>query len=208
MGYALSQKEQARSAAESPVSGQDGMTIISGAAVTLRSAQESDRRAMYEWLVESDVTPSMMGPPLFPDVPLPTWREFCDDYGPLLFDGSRPEREGSYIVEVGGEALGQVNYEVTGPGQGSQELDIWLRSEADCGHGYGPDALTALTRHLHDTIGAQEFIIRPSKRNRRAVRAYMKAGFVLVPMTQKRQAERYGPGDYSDTVVLRLRLLT
>jgi RimJ/RimL family protein N-acetyltransferase len=182
------------------------MTIISGALVMLRSAQESDRRAIYEWLAASDITPSMMGPPLFPDTPPPTWEQFCDDYGPQFFDGSTPEREGSYVVEVGGEALGQVNYQTTGSGQGTAELDIWLRSEADCGHGYGPDALTALARHLRDTIGAHEFVIRPSRRNPRAVRAYQKAGFALVPMTQKRQADRYGPGDYSDTVVLRMRL--
>jgi RimJ/RimL family protein N-acetyltransferase len=182
------------------------VTTISGAVVALRSARESDRRAIYEWLATSDATPSMMGPPLFPETPPPTWEQFCDDYGPQFFDGSKPEREASYVIEVGGEALGQVNYQITDSGQGAVELDIWLRSEADCGHGYGTDALAALTRHLHDTIGAHEFVIRPSRRNPRAVRAYQKAGFVLLTMTQGQQAERYGVGDYPDTVVLRMTL--
>jgi RimJ/RimL family protein N-acetyltransferase len=182
------------------------VTTISGAVVTLRSARASDRRAIYEWLATSDVTPSMMGPPLFPETPPPTWEQFCDDYGPQFFDGSIPEHQGSYVVEVGGEALGQVNYQFTDSGRGTVELDIWLRSEADCGHGYGPDALAALTRHLYESIGAHEFVIRPSRRNPRAVHAYQKAGFVLLPMTQERQTERYGAGDYPDTVVLRMRL--
>lgn len=42
----------------------------------------------------------------------------------------------------------------------------------------------------------------PSARNRRAIRAYRKAGFVLVPMTAQEQIDTYGPGDYADTVVM------
>lgn len=181
------------------------VTTISGDLVTLRPALESDRRAIYEWLAESDLTPSMMGPPLYPEALPPTWEEFCDDYGPHFFDGTTPERARSWVIEVGGEALGQVNYEVE-PARRYVELDIWLRSQADCSHGYGSDALIALTRHLRDTIGVHEFVIRPSLRNPRAVRAYQKAGFALAPMTVERQTELYGPGDCSDTVVLRMRL--
>jgi diamine N-acetyltransferase len=161
---------------------------------------------MFEWLVESDVTSSMMGPPVFPDVPPPTWEEFCDDYDPRFFDGSSPETAGSYVVEVADRAVGQVNYEVTDPSREHVELDIWLRSEAECGHGYGPDALRTLARHLRDSIGATEFIIRPSARNPRAVRAYEKAGFERVPMAASEQTRLYGAGDYSDSVVLRMRL--
>jgi hypothetical protein len=38
-----------------------------------------------------------------------------------------------------------------------------------------------------------------------SLRAYAKAGFRLLPLTNEEQAERYGPGDYSDTVVLAKR---
>ncbi len=82
------------------------------------------------------------------------------------------------------------------------ELDIWLRSEGDTGNGYGPDALAALTEHLQSTLGVSTFLLRPSARNRRAIRAYQKAGFTLAPMTAQQQVETYGPGDYDDTVVL------
>jgi RimJ/RimL family protein N-acetyltransferase len=170
----------------------------------MRASRESDRRAVFEWLAESDVTPSMMGPPLFPEVPPPTWEEFCNDYDSRFFDSSAPERVGSYVIEVEGESVGQVNYEVRGPSGGFVELDVWLRCESDCGHGYGSDALRTLMRHLHDALGATEFIIRPSARNPRAIRAYQKAGFALVPMSASEQARMYGEGDYTDTVVLRL----
>jgi RimJ/RimL family protein N-acetyltransferase len=180
--------------------------MIRGSMVTLRPARESDRRDVYRWLAESDVTRCMMGPPLYPDASVPTWDEFCDDYGPHFFDGSREEVARSYVIEVDGEAVGHVNYDGMDPVRGTVELDIWLRSEGVCGRGYGSDALAALTGHLHERFGTTEFVIRPSRRNPRAVHAYEKAGFAPLPLSGEQQAEMYGPGDYTDAVVMRRRL--
>ncbi len=182
--------------------GGSGVTRIQGNIAQLRSACESDRRDVYSWLAESDVTASMMGPPMYPDSPPPTWDEFCADYGPHFFEGSAVELEASYIIEVSGESVGQVNYEIRDAPVRLAELDIWLRSERDTGNGCGPDALASLTEHLRSTLGISTFLLRPSARNRRAIRAYRKAGFTLVPMTAQQQVETYGPGDYDDTVVL------
>lgn len=176
--------------------------MIEGRMVRLRPARESDRRDVYAWLAESDVTSSMMGPPLYPDAPIPTWEEFCADYAPQFFDASTPEREASYIIEVADDAVGHLNYEIVGDPPRYAELDIWMRSERDTGHGWGPDALEALVAHLHSAYGVTSMVIRPSARNPRAIRAYEKAGFTRVTMTAAEQAERYGPGDCDDTVVL------
>lgn len=178
------------------------MTPIFGATVTLRPARESDRRDVFRWLTESDVTPSMMGPPLFPELPAPTWDQFNRDYGPSFFDGSTPEIECSYIIEVAGEPIGQINYEVRDRSTRYAELDIWLRSQTDTGHGYGPDALTALVDHLFRVFDVDTFVIRPSARNPRAIRAYEKAGFVMSPMSSKEQVDRYGAAEYTDSIVL------
>jgi diamine N-acetyltransferase len=178
------------------------VTVIHGNLVQLRPARKTDRRAVYSWLAESDVTSSMLGLPLYPDVPPPTWEEFCADYGSHFFDDSAPEREASYIIEVGDEAVGHVNYEIVGVPPRHAELDIWMRSERDTGRGWGSDALGALMAHLHSAHGVPKFVIRPSARNRRAIGAYQKAGFTLVPMTTQEQAHAFGPGDYDDNVVL------
>lgn len=178
------------------------MARIRGSIVWLRPARLSDRRAVYSWLAQSDVTASMMGPPTYPESPPPTWEEFCVDYGPRFFDGSTPEVEASYVIEVSGEPVGHVNYEVRDSPARHAELDIWLRSEADTGHGYGPDALAALTAHLHATRGIDTFLIRPSARNPRAIRAYQKAGFRVIHMSSVQQAETYGVGDYADDVAM------
>lgn len=176
--------------------------MIRGRLVTLRPAHEGDRRSVYEWLAESEVTRSMMGPPHFPENPVPTWEEFCADYVPAYFDGTRQHVERSYIIEVDGEAVGHVSYSDVDRTHGLAELDIWLRSEAVCGRGYGSDALIALTGHLQETLGLTEYILRPSRRNERAIASYARAGFVLLPLSNDEQAARYGPGDYPDTVVL------
>jgi diamine N-acetyltransferase len=157
-------------------------------------------------MAASEATRWMMGPPLFPEAPIPTWEEFCADYVPLFFDGTQPYFGRSYIVDVAGEAIGHVSYSEVDLAPGKAELDIWLRSEAVCGRGYGSDALVALTRHLYETLGLTEFIIRPSRRNERAVRAYAKAGFVLLPLSPEEQAALYGPTEHYDTVVMLRRV--
>jgi RimJ/RimL family protein N-acetyltransferase len=182
------------------------MTPISGTRVTLRPSRESDRRDVFRWLAESDVTSSMLGPPLFPEEPAPTWDEFIADYGPNFFDGSTLEVESSYIIEVAGESVGQINYEVRESPTRLAELDIWLRSSADTRRGYGSDALLSLTGHLFRTLGVDTFLIRPSARNPKAIRAYQKAGFIVMPMSTQEQIECHGAGDYEDTVVLMKRV--
>lgn len=176
--------------------------VVSGTMVTLRPSRESDRRDVFEWLAGSDATPSMLGPPLFPEVPAPTWDEFNSDYTPNFFDQSTPQLESSYIIELAGEPIGQINYEIRETPERLAELDIWLRSLNDTGHGYGTDALVTLTDHICRTLGVRTFLIRPSARNPRAMRAYHKAGFDAVPMSAEEQADRFGAGDYTDTVVM------
>lgn len=176
--------------------------MIRGSLIHLRPARESDRRAVYEWMAHSDVTSFMFGPPLFPETPIPSWDEFCADYVSLFFDGSQPDVGRSYIIEHAGEAIGHVGYSQVDLGDGRVELDIWLRSAADCGHGYGNDTLRALVEHLHETMGITDFVIRPSPRNPRAIRAYAKAGFVVQSLSAEQQWAMYGPPDYDDTVVM------
>ncbi len=147
----------------------------------------------------------MFGPPAFPEIPIPTWEEFSADYVEYFFGGSREELGRSYIIEVTGEAVGHVSHSQTDVVRGWTELDIWLCAEADCGKGYGCEALRALVAHLHTTLGLRGFIIRPSRRNPRAIRAYANAGFVESTLSPAERSH-FGPDESHDTVVMRLRL--
>lgn len=170
--------------------------------INLRLAGEVDRHRIYEWLAASDVTCSMMGPPDYEDHPVPTWEEFNRDYKHYYFDGSRPEKGQCFIIVAGGEDVGVISYSQVDPESNEVELDIWLRSEADCGKGYGSQAIEQLCDHLRYQEGVVQFIIRPSARNKRAVAAYRKAGLETVKMSMKEQEQRYGPADYKDSVVM------
>ena len=171
--------------------------------VELRPATLDDRRRVYEWMARSDLTASMMGPPEFDEAPSPTWEAFCADYEPYFFDGSRPRVGRSFIIDHAGEAVGHVSYIRMNERESFAELDIWMRDSSYCGQGFGSAALDALVRLLHNTFGVREFILRPSARNVRAIRAYEKASFARMTLSADELAAIYGPGEYRDTVVLR-----
>ncbi len=174
--------------------------------MSIRPALASDRRNVYGWLAESDVTASMMGPPTYPDLAIPTWDEFCADYLPRYFDDSEPFAGRCFIIVAGGHDVGVVCYNAIDEQRRLTELDIWLRSEAACGKGYGSNALRLLCEHLHEAYGVGEFIIRPSERNRRAIAAYQRAGFERLPLTPSEQRMKFGEGDCQDSVVLLRRI--
>lgn len=182
--------------------------MIHGKEVSLRPATKHDRRDIYIWLTTSDVTPFMMGPPAYPDVSIPTWDEFCGDYTSLFFDGSQPDRGRSFIIEVDGQSIGHISYDGLDSKRSFAELDIWMRSQECCGHGYGTDALVALMGHLCDDFEIRKCIVRPSLRNRRAVRAYKKAGFRSSELSVEEQSRIYGRGEYSDTITLECNIVS
>jgi len=147
----------------------------------------------------------MMGPPHFPEIEIPSWEAFCADYIDTFFDDSRPGKGRSYVIEVAGAAAGHISYSQLNRHEGWAELDIWMASPEWCGKGYGADALVALSDQLHRTFGLTELIVRPSRRNIRALRSYERAGFVPVTSDTAVQLARYGPNEYHDTIVLHRR---
>jgi diamine N-acetyltransferase len=146
----------------------------------------------------------MMGPPRYPEQPIPTWDEFCADYLPHFFDGSAPTRGRCFLILSQGEATGQINYNdlLEAGGVRRVELDLWMRSRAWCGQGLGPDALDTLCSYLAQELEVAEFMVQPSARNPAAIRAYEKAGFQRVDGTPAELEQHWGPADYPDSVYL------
>lgn len=153
--------------------------ILFGEKVKLRPATPADRRPIFDWLTNSDLTRLTMGPPDYPDIPIPTWEEFKNDYKPYFFDSSKPLSGRCFIIEVNSEAIGQINHDKISTIDHSTELDIWLRSSAYINKGYGSDAINTLCDYLAQKFGCKKFIISPSERNRAAIKAYEKAGFII-----------------------------
>ena len=181
---------------------------IKGNKVELKPAQESDRKKIYTWLSQSDLTPSIMGPPEYPDLPIPTWEEFCKEYPPSFFHRSGDGKGRNYIIMINNEEVGTIGYDLLDKEKDRVVLDIWMRSEEFCGRGYGSDSLNALSTHIHENYGIKNFLICPSSRNKRAIKAYKKAGFKYVKTLDKKEQENvFGLSEYHDNILMIKRLI-
>lgn len=121
-----------------------------------------------------------------------------------FFDGSAPHLGRCFVILVNNEPVGQVYYNDIEERDHKKrtELDVWLRSERYCGQGFGSDAILTLCEYLAHQFGVQEFMMQPSARNPRAIRAYEKIGFVKLPLTVEEARARWGPNDYFDSVYM------
>ena len=86
---------------------------IQGERVVLQPATPEDERQILDWLLRSDVTPSLLGPPLFPERPLPPPEDSGERFDPHYLDGTAPELGRCFLILVDGEPVGQVTYSRT-----------------------------------------------------------------------------------------------
>ena len=171
--------------------------------IGLKPAQESDRKKIYSWLTRSNLTSSMMGPPHYPDQSIPSWDEFCEDYTLSFFNTSGDGRGRNYIIAINNEDIGTIGYDLLDKNKNRVLLDIWMKAEKYCGHGYGSDALDTLCKYIHKTYGVSNFIISPSARNKRAIAAYKKAGFEYVRTIDKEEQEKeFGKSEFYDNIIM------
>lgn len=182
--------------------------------ISIVPSKLGDKRKVFEWLCLSETAKSHMGPPTFEDHPIPSWDEYCEDFEDYYFDGSKPQNGQLWIIKHGEEEIGAICYSSFHLKGRSAELDIWIAIEKNCGKGFGSEAIRLLCDYLKEKLGIDGFIIRPSKRNERAVRAYEKAGFIKVTDEDKQKVVQkylleeywdiYGQGDYGtgDDIVL------
>jgi RimJ/RimL family protein N-acetyltransferase len=172
---------------------------LKGELITLKPSTLQDRRQIFEWLTQSDLTSSMLGTPNFPENPAPSWEEFIDDYYEYFFDGSQPESGCCFIIMLDNIAIGQINYNEIYEDAGIlyTELDIWLAGKKYTNKGHETDALKTLCDFLHKGLNCKKFIIGPARRNIGAVKSYQKAGFIetLIPPP-------HFVADYEDTIIM------
>lgn len=178
--------------------------MIKGSQVSLIPATLADRIQIYRWAACSDLTSSLFGPPTYPEHPIPTYEQFCRDHPEYFFNGSAPLWGRCFVIMVHQEAVGQIYYNDIQERDGCKrtELDLWMRAERYCGKGYGSEALLLLCEHLWTHLGVQRFMVQPSARNPRAIRAYEKIGFVKLNAPLAQAIEAWGPNDHTDSVYM------
>jgi diamine N-acetyltransferase len=170
--------------------------MIRGDRVVLRPATLADRRMVWEWSELSDIGPLVRSP----DGPH-TFDQFCVGWAPHYFMDGTPDLGRGFIILYSKNPVGFIAYNDVDPKR-RVELDIWMNSEANCGKGYGPDAVQTLCKHLSVELGLRTFMMQPSARNPRAIRAYEKAGFIRRTATPEEIRVEWGGVDHTDSVLM------
>lgn len=180
--------------------------------VSIRHATLGEKFKTYEWLCLSDTASLHMGEPDYPESPVPDWDQFRNDFEDFYYQKEHQDLGSVMIVSHDGEEIGCLCHASFHLIPKAAELDIWLNKLENCGKGYGTIALRELVEYLKNEKGIERFIIRPSEKNTRAIRAYEKAGFKRV--RDKMETVKayllpdylhlYGDGDYGfqNTAVL------
>lgn len=171
--------------------------MIEGEHVVLRPAAMGDRRMVYDWSHDSDIAPIIH----LSDDSDETFQQFCDGWEECFFTDTSPERGRMFIILHNDTPVGAIAYNDIDP-KNRVELDIWMNCEANCGKGFGPDAIETLCEYLSAEFGVKTFMMQPSARNPRAIRAYVKAGFVARPATPEQIKAEWGGVDHHDSVLM------
>ncbi|MCK5128354.1 MAG: GNAT family N-acetyltransferase [Clostridiales bacterium] len=147
---------------------------IIGEKITLIAAELAHKHIVYEWGAESDIAHRIFN---IEDEKFVTYEDFDKDYENFYFDGSQPFLGRGYVVCTK-EPVGFISYSAFEAESDTFELDIWLACEAQCGKGYGTEAIKLLGDYLFENFDIKRLLILPSSTNLRAIKSYIKAGFV------------------------------
>ena len=153
------------------------MTIASGQKVALRRAAPQDIVRAHHWLSGSDLTATWIGAPWFAERPIPTFEQFLLRYPPHTFDGTRPFEGRALVLSSAAVDLGILVWRRIDLMRDLVELDIWLAGTEYCRRGLAAEALELLCGWLQSSYGVNRFLLRPSRRNVRALRCARRAGF-------------------------------
>lgn len=182
----------------------------------IRHALINEKRKTYEWMCLSDTATAHMGGKEFSNNPIPTWEEFQEAFEDFYYTESDKASGSVMIISDEDKEIGCTCYACFHLHRQMVELDIWLKSESECGKGIGTQALKDTINYLNKELGINKFLIRPSEKNMRAIKSYQKAGFtycnnkesVLRSFYKPDLFDTYKGGDYGfeDTAVLILEL--
>jgi RimJ/RimL family protein N-acetyltransferase len=180
------------------------MIVATGPKVSLRLTQAADRDRAYAWMAQSDLTASFVGPPLFPDRPVPSHEAFGDRYPPFYFDGTRPFDGRALIIQAGGNDVGFLSHGAINLLHDVVELDLWFAQRDYCGSGRGAAAIMLACDWLQANAGIDRFLMRPSRRNVHALRAIRRAGFRETDLSAAHVIKQLHlpPAEYADEVLL------
>lgn len=151
--------------------------ILIGKKVKLRPMTVDDKPLFFDMAIQSEATPYLYGKMY--NNKIPSKEELFNDYKEYYFDGSQPKKGRCFAILFNNKVIGQINYNEINLQNNYVELDIWIAKSTNTGKGIGSDALKTLIKYLNQIMKVDNFIICPSIKNPRAIKAYQNAGFKI-----------------------------
>ncbi len=178
--------------------------------ITLTRPTLADRERVHRWLTTPGIVEKMMGPPTFPEIPVPDYETFCDDHVAHFWTHEAPEQGRLFLIEASAGPVGCIVHNdvvVTPGGSRACELDLWLAGPEFIGRGYGRAAILAMCELIARELRVVEAFLQPSARNPIALASYAGAGFARSPLAGDEAAAYYRTRpDYADSVFFVRRL--
>ena len=180
------------------------MSIATGHKVALQRSTPQDLVRSYQWLTQSDLTSRWMGPPWFPERTVPSLEQFKQLYPAHYFDGSRPFEGRALVLRSAALELGMLVWHRVDLMRDIVELEVWLAGSEYSRQGMAAEALELASACLQANFGVNRFLLRPSRRNVRALRCGRRAGFRETDFEPSEVARRLGlsASPYRDAVLL------
>ena len=138
---------------------------IQGPRLRLRSITPDDLPALMRWLSDPEVMASYGLPP----------STLAEVRGAFLEPSSLPCWR--FIIEADDRAIGELQcYYSYAEVTWSAGIDIFIGEPDARDRGLGTEAIRTVLQYLFETKGVSRVVIDPEPSNRRAIRAYKKAG--------------------------------
>jgi RimJ/RimL family protein N-acetyltransferase len=180
------------------------MIIAIGPRVALRRATPQDATRAHEWLTQSDLAPLWIGSPWFAERAIPSREQFDRLYPAWYFDGTRPFEGRALVLRSAALDLGMLVWHRVDLMRDLVELEIWLAGSEFARRGIASEALELASAWLQANLGVNRFLLRPSRRNVRALRCGRRAGFRETDFDPADMVSRLGlpASPYRDAVLL------
>jgi len=172
--------------------------------IRLERPSLDDRPMVYRWMTAPGIVERMMGPPTFPEMPVPDYATFLADHEDHLWTHDTPEQGRLFLIEAGDERVGCIIHNdlvVAADGKRACEIDLWLAGPEHVGRGYGRKAIVAICEIIAGELDVELAFLQPSARNPIACAAYAGAGFARSPLGAAEAASFYRTKpDYPDSL--------
>ncbi len=168
--------------------------MIYGERIRLRGNEREDIPSFVEWLNDPEAIEYLALSLPFSNADEIRWFEKLAD---------RPAEEMPLAIEIkkgkGWILIGNSGFHNIDWKNRSAEVGIFIGDKSCWNKGYGTETMRLLLRHGFGTLNLNRITLRVYEPNKRAIRVYEKAGFILEG--RLRQA-RYKNGQYQDELIM------